>query len=46
MMITGLSNNKDHGGRTAMVEYSNKGEHIVTHWTPTDGDLRGAVKTL
>jgi len=45
MMITGLSNNKDHGGRTAMVEYSNKGEHIATHWTPTDGDLRGAVKT-
>jgi selenium-binding protein 1 len=24
MMITGLSNNKDHGGRTAMVEYSNQ----------------------
>jgi len=45
MMITGLSNNKDHGGRTALVEYSNAGEYIVTHWTPTDGDLRGAVKT-
>ncbi len=45
MMITGLSNNKDHGGRTAMVEYSNGGDYITTHWTPTDSDLRGAVKT-
>ncbi|MBT5965689.1 MAG: selenium-binding protein, partial [Gammaproteobacteria bacterium] len=45
MLITGLSNNKDHGGRTALVEYSNSGEHIVTHWNPTDSDLRGAVKT-
>jgi selenium-binding protein 1 len=45
MMITGLSNNKDHGGRTAIVEYSNAGKHITTHWTPTDSDLRGAIKT-
>lgn len=45
MMITGLSNSKDHGGRTALVEYSNKGKYITTHWTPTDGDLRGAVKS-
>jgi len=45
MMITGLSNNKDHGGRTGLVEYSNKGEYIATHWTPTDSDLQGAVKT-
>ena len=45
MMITGLSNNKDHGGRTALVEYSNEGHHIVTHWMPTDGDLRGATKS-
>ncbi len=45
MMITGLSNNKDHGGRTALVEYSNAGEYITTHWMPTDGNLRGAVKT-
>jgi selenium-binding protein 1 len=45
MLITGLSNNKDHGGRTALVEYSNSGDHITTHWTPTDSDLRGAVKT-
>ena len=45
MMITGLSNNKDHGGRTALVEYSNKGEYIATHWHPTDQDLRGAEKS-
>jgi len=44
MMITGLSNNKDHGGRTAMVEYSNEGEYIVTHWMPTDQNLNGAEK--
>ena len=45
MLITGLSNNKDHGGRTAMVEYTNEGEFVATHWMPTDSDLLGAVKT-
>jgi len=45
MMITGLSNNKDHGGRTALVEYSNDGRYVATHWMPTDEDLGGAVKT-
>ncbi len=45
MMITGLSNNKDHGGRTALVEYNNSGDYITTHWTPTDSDLRGAIKS-
>ncbi len=45
MIITGLSNNKDHGGRTALVEYTNEGDYIATHWMPTDSDLRGAVKT-
>ncbi len=45
MMITGLSNNKDHGGRTALVEYTNEGEYITTHWMPTDNNLNGAVKT-
>ena len=45
MMITGLSNNKDHGGRTALVEYSNAGEYISTYWMPTDDNLRGAVKS-
>ncbi len=45
MLITGLSNSQDHGGRTAMVEYSNDGNYIATHWMPTDQQLRGAVKT-
>jgi selenium-binding protein 1 len=45
IMVTGLSNNADHGGRTAMVEYSNTGDYIATHWHPTDQDLRGAVKS-
>jgi selenium-binding protein 1 len=44
MMITGLSNNRDHGGRTALVEYTNDGRQVATHWMPTDGDLQGAVK--
>jgi methanethiol oxidase len=45
MMLTGLSNDKDHGGRTALVEYSNLGEYIATHWMPTDDNLGGAVKS-
>ena len=45
MMITGLSNNRDHGGRTALVEYSNAGKYITTHWMPTDQKLNGAIKT-
>ena len=45
MMLTGLSNNKDHGGRTALVEYTNDGKYIATHWMPVGDDLRGAKKT-
>ncbi len=45
MLVTGLSNHKDHGGTTAMVEYTNDGEYIATYWMPKDGDLRGAVKS-
>ena len=41
MLITGLSNNRDHGGRTGMVEYTNGGDYVATHWMPIDGDLRG-----
>ena len=44
MLITGLSNNQDHGGRTGMAEYTNDGEYITTHWMPTDDNLQGAVK--
>lgn len=45
MMITALSNNKDHGGRTGLAEYTNDGEFVATHWMPTDQDLRGAEKS-
>lgn len=45
MIITGLSNNKDHGGRTALVEYTNDGEYVATYWMPTDDNLQGATKS-
>ena len=45
MMISGLSNNKDHGGRTALVEYTNNGDYVATHWMPTDGNLQNATKS-
>jgi len=45
IVITGLSNNKDHGGRTALVEYTNEGDYIATHWMPTDDNLQGAIKS-
>ena len=45
MMLTGLSNNRDHGGRTALVEYTNAGEYVSTYWMPTDDNLQGAVKS-
>ena len=45
MMITGLSNQKDYGGRTAMVEYTNAGKYVKTYWMPTDENLQGAQKT-
>ena len=44
MLVTGLSNDKDHGGRTGMVEYTNDGDYIATYWMPTDENLYGAVK--
>ena len=37
MLITGLSNNRDHGGKTALVEYTNGGSYVATHWMPTEG---------
>ena len=45
MMLTGLSNDKDHGGRTALVEYTNSGDYVATHWMPTDENLGGAEKS-
>lgn len=34
MLITGLSNDHDNGGRTAIVEYANDGGWIRTIWLP------------
>ncbi|HYB99601.1 MAG TPA: selenium-binding protein SBP56-related protein [Candidatus Limnocylindrales bacterium] len=45
MLVTGLSNAADRSGRTGMVEYTNDGKYITTHWMPTDADLLGAKKT-
>lgn len=35
VLIPCLSNAKDQGGHTALVEFSNEGEYIATHWLPT-----------
>jgi len=43
MLIPCLSNAKDKGGRTALVEYGNDGNYIATHWMPTKEDARGAA---
>ena len=45
MMISALSNSKDHGGRTGLAEYTNEGEFVAAHWMPTDENTRGAMKT-
>ena len=42
MLISGLSNDKDHGGRTALVEYANDGTYVATHWMPTADKPNGA----
>lgn len=36
MLISGLSNAKDGGGRTGMVEYNNDGQYVQTVWMPDD----------
>jgi selenium-binding protein 1 len=36
MLIASLSNAKDAGGRTALVEYNNAGEYVRTVWMPDD----------
>ena len=42
MLISALSN-KNKSGRTALVEYSNDGDYIATHWMPTAENPQGAV---
>ncbi|MET7248204.1 selenium-binding protein SBP56-related protein [Methylobacterium sp. EM32] len=41
MLIPSLSN-RDGTGRAALVEYSNEGEYVATHWLPTDAEPNGA----
>jgi methanethiol oxidase len=43
VIIPCLSNSNDRTGRTALVEYTNEGEYIATHWMPTQEDPRGAT---
>jgi len=38
MLITGLSNAKDGGGKTGMVEYSNDGKFLRTIWMPAGAE--------
>jgi len=42
MMIAALSNNKNHSGNTALVEYTNEGKYVATYWMPTDAQTYGA----
>jgi selenium-binding protein 1 len=35
VLVPCLSNAKDKSGPTALVEYSNEGDYIATHWLPT-----------
>lgn len=42
MLVPCLSNRRDKNGATAIVEYTNDGKHIATHWMPTDADPQGA----
>jgi selenium-binding protein 1 len=43
MLVAALSNVRDKGGRTALVEYTNDGKHIATHWMPTKEEPHGAA---
>ena len=38
MLISGLSNAKDDGGKTALVEYANDGSYIRTIWMPAGAE--------
>ncbi|MBI3797676.1 MAG: selenium-binding protein [Deltaproteobacteria bacterium] len=38
MLITGLSNATDHGGKTGIVEYTNEGKYIQTQWLPAGAE--------
>jgi selenium-binding protein 1 len=36
MLLTGLSNAKDHGGKTGVAEYNNDGKFVRAIWLPDD----------
>lgn len=42
VLIPCLSNAQDKGGHTALVEYTNEGDFITTHWLPTKENSLGA----
>jgi methanethiol oxidase len=42
VLIPCLSNAKDNGGKTALVEYANDGTYITTHWMPSKDNSLGA----
>ncbi len=46
MLITGLSNSKDHGGKTGLVEYSNEGKFIRTMWMLEGAEYGYDVRVL
>ena len=43
MLVPCLSNNNDQTGRTALVEYSNEGDYVATHWMPTRDNAHGVA---
>lgn len=43
VMISALSNDSDHGGRTALVEYADDGTYVGTYWMPMKDKLQGAA---
>jgi selenium-binding protein 1 len=45
MLIAATSNDRDHGGRTALVEYTNAGDYVATHWMPTAAEPLDAEGT-
>src|SRR3954453_14223379 len=43
LLIPCLSNARDKSGKTALVEYSNEGDYIATHWLPTKDKSLGVA---
>jgi len=45
MLISGLSNATDGGGKTALVEYSDQGEYVRTLWMPSTATTCASTPT-